>query len=41
MSRFDEQVVVVVGGASGIGARTAERFAGEGASVVVVDRNPC
>jgi NAD(P)-dependent dehydrogenase (short-subunit alcohol dehydrogenase family) len=40
MARFKDQVVVVVGGASGIGARTAERFADEGAAVVIIDRNP-
>jgi NAD(P)-dependent dehydrogenase (short-subunit alcohol dehydrogenase family) len=37
--RFKDQTVVVIGGASGIGARTAERFAEDGAKVVVVDRN--
>jgi NAD(P)-dependent dehydrogenase (short-subunit alcohol dehydrogenase family) len=36
--RFEDQVAVVVGGASGIGLRTAERLAGEGAKVVIVDR---
>lgn len=35
--RFDGQVVVVTGGASGIGAACARRFADEGASVVVAD----
>lgn len=35
--RFDGQVVVVTGGASGIGAACVRRFAEEGASVVVAD----
>ena len=30
---------VVTGGASGIGAATAERFAGEGAEVCILDRD--
>lgn len=37
MSRFDGRVVVVTGGASGIGRETALRFAAEGAKVVVWD----
>lgn len=36
--RFAGSGVVVAGGASGIGARIAERFAAEGARVVVLDR---
>jgi 3-oxoacyl-[acyl-carrier protein] reductase len=35
--RFDDQVVIVTGGAQGIGAATARRFADEGAAVAVVD----
>lgn len=35
--RFTDSVVLVVGGAHGIGAATAERLAAEGASVVVGD----
>jgi NAD(P)-dependent dehydrogenase (short-subunit alcohol dehydrogenase family) len=35
--RFDDQVVVVAGAASGIGAATAHRLASEGARVVVGD----
>jgi meso-butanediol dehydrogenase/(S,S)-butanediol dehydrogenase/diacetyl reductase len=35
--RFERQVAVVTAGGAGIGAATAERFAGEGAAVVVAD----
>lgn len=38
-NRFDGDVVVVTGGAAGIGRATAERFGMEGGQVVVVDRN--
>ncbi|MCU5774062.1 SDR family oxidoreductase [Erwiniaceae bacterium BAC15a-03b] len=38
MTRFQQQVVVVTGAGSGIGAATAKRFASEGASVVLVGR---
>lgn len=37
MSIFDGQVVVVTGGASGIGAATCRAFAAQGAQVAVVD----
>ena len=37
MNRFDGRVVIVTGGASGIGRATALRFAAEGALVVVWD----
>jgi NAD(P)-dependent dehydrogenase (short-subunit alcohol dehydrogenase family) len=37
--RFKSKVVVVTGAASGIGLASAQRFAQEGASVVVVDIN--
>lgn len=37
--RMDEKVVVITGGASGIGRGCALRFADEGASVVVADLN--
>lgn len=39
MSRFEDQVVVITGAANGIGRATAERFASEGAAVVVADRD--
>ncbi len=35
--RFDGRVVVVFGGAGGIGSATAKKFAAEGASVVIAD----
>jgi NAD(P)-dependent dehydrogenase (short-subunit alcohol dehydrogenase family) len=37
VERFTGKVVIVTGGASGVGRATAERFAAEGASVVVAD----
>ncbi len=39
MRRFEEQVVVVTGSATGIGAATAHRFASEGARVACLDVN--
>lgn len=37
MGQFDGKVVIVTGGASGIGLATVQRFKGEGAAVVVAD----
>lgn len=39
LSRFQDKVAVVTGGASGIGLATAERLASEGALIAVVDRD--
>jgi NAD(P)-dependent dehydrogenase (short-subunit alcohol dehydrogenase family) len=39
MSRFDGKVVIVTGGASGIGLATARRFASEGGRIVIADRD--
>jgi 3-oxoacyl-[acyl-carrier protein] reductase len=39
MQRFTDKVVVVTGAAQGMGRSHAERFAAEGAAVVLVDRN--
>ena len=38
--RFQDQVVIVTGAAGGIGLATAQRFAREGARVVLADRDP-
>ena len=40
MPRFQDKVVVVTGGASGIGAGVADAFAKEGARVAVLDIKP-
>ena len=38
MERFKDKVVVVTGGAKGIGARIAERFRNKGARVEIIDK---
>ena len=38
MERFKDKIVVVTGGAKGIGARIAEHFRTEGANVVIIDK---
>jgi meso-butanediol dehydrogenase/(S,S)-butanediol dehydrogenase/diacetyl reductase len=40
MSRFDNKVVVISGGSTGIGFRTAQLLAQEGARVVIAGQNP-
>ncbi|MDR0205780.1 MAG: 3-oxoacyl-ACP reductase FabG [Bacteroidales bacterium] len=39
MKRLENKVAVITGGAAGIGAATAVKFAGEGATVVIWDLN--
>jgi NAD(P)-dependent dehydrogenase (short-subunit alcohol dehydrogenase family) len=38
--RFEDMVLFATGGASGLGAATARRFADEGARVAVADIHP-
>jgi NAD(P)-dependent dehydrogenase (short-subunit alcohol dehydrogenase family) len=40
MGRFEDKVVIVTGGAQGIGRVTAEKYAAEGATVIVTDVLP-
>lgn len=39
MSRLDGRIALITGGASGIGLATARRFAAEGATLILADRN--
>ena len=39
MNKFDKQVVIVTGGAAGIGKATVEKFAAQGAAVAIWDVN--
>ncbi len=39
MDRLQDKVAVVTGAASGLGEAMARRFADEGATVVITDRN--
>lgn len=39
IKRFKNKIVVVTGGAMGIGARIAQRFRDEGATVEIIDKN--
>ncbi len=39
MGRFEDQVVVITGAGRGIGYALAEQFAGEGARVVIAEKN--
>ena len=40
MSKLQNKIAVITGGTTGIGLATAERFASEGATVIVTGRNP-
>ncbi len=39
MGKFDNKIVVVTGGNSGIGLASAKEFANEGATVIISGRN--
>jgi NAD(P)-dependent dehydrogenase (short-subunit alcohol dehydrogenase family) len=38
---FENKVVIVTGGASGVGKATAEMFNINGAKVIIIDKNDC
>ena len=38
---FKNKVVIITGGASGIGKATAEMFNSNGAKVIIIDKNNC
>lgn len=40
MSRFTDKLIIVTGGGSGIGRATCIRFASEGGTVIIADRDP-
>ena len=40
MSRFKDKTIIVTGGSGGIGAAICEKFASEGANVIICDINP-
>ena len=40
MNRFENKVVLVIGGTSGIGLASAKAFAEQGARVIITGRNP-
>lgn len=40
MERFKNKIVIVTGGAHGIGARVAQRFRNEGAKIEIIDKIP-
>ena len=41
MEKFKNKVVIVTGGASGIGKCIAEQFYNQKAKVIIVDKNDC
>ena len=41
MNEFENKVVIVTGGASGIGKCIAEQFYNQKAKVVIIDKNDC
>ena len=41
MNEFENKVVIITGGASGIGKCIAEQFYNQKAKVVIIDKNDC